>query len=95
MSSRKTREIEKALISKGFRPDYGSHISLWLCVKDKRTTVRTVLSHGIREYGESLLAKLKKQLGLSTKAQLLDLIDCPMSEEQYIEYLIEIRRIEL
>lgn len=82
----KTRDIESALLRKGFRPDNKDHEYLWLFVGGKKTSIKTKLSYGIREYGDDLLAQVKKQLRL-TKPQLMDLVECPMSEAAYVDIL--------
>lgn len=94
MSAIKKKEIESALLSKGFIPHQTDHEYLWLYVAGKKTSVKTWLSHGIYEYGDDLLAKVKKQLGVSKK-QLLDLIKCPLSHEDYVAHLKQTRRIVL
>ena len=55
--------------------------------------IRTFLSHGIADYGDDLLAKVARQLKL-TKAELLDLIDCRMSGEDYVALLRERGELE-
>jgi len=88
----KTKELESALVGKGFRQDNTHHRFFWLFDGEKKTSVKTYVSHGVREYGDELLDKVKKQLGL-TKPQLLDLIACPMTEHDYLEHLLNIGRI--
>jgi len=92
MSAIKTRDIEAALLRKGFRRDNTHHEYLWLYVGERQTNVRTLLSHGIPEYGDDLLAKIKKQLGLS-KPQFLDLVGCPLTYEIYVDHLRKSGRI--
>jgi len=92
MSAIKTKDIESALLSKGFRRDNSHHEFLWLYVGEQRTSVKTYLSHSIREYGDDLLAKVKKQLGVS-KRQLLALVNCPLTYDEYVSHLKEVGRI--
>jgi tRNA/tmRNA/rRNA uracil-C5-methylase (TrmA/RlmC/RlmD family) len=87
VSTIKTKDIESALLKKGFRRDYTHHEYLWLYVGGRKTNVRTRLSYGESEYGDSLLAQVKKQLGLSNKQQLLDLVKCPLSHAAYVAIL--------
>ena len=88
MSVIKTNALASALLSKGFRRDNTHHQYLWLYVGGKKTSVRTCLSHGIPEYGDDLLAKVKKQLRVS-KPQLLDLVACPLSYDKYVAHLVQ------
>lgn len=87
MSQFKTKEIEKALCSKGFEVNKTHHRMLRLYVNGRKSNIRTKLSHGLKEYNDSLLGELRKQLKLDNKEQLKDLIKCPMSKEKYIELL--------
>lgn len=88
MTSRSVPAIEHALLHKGFtRQD--SHHRLQLLLDDQgRQIVRTRLSHGITEYGDDLLAQVARQLRL-TKRELLDLIDCRTSGDEYLLLLRE------
>ena len=88
MSPRKTRDLEKGLRAKGFQQDNTHHRMHWLYVAGKRTAVRTRISHGQREYGESLLGWMARELGLR-RTELDDLIDCPISEADYVGLLRE------
>jgi hypothetical protein len=89
MTQYKTREIESSLTGKGFKLNFGSkHKMLTLYVDNKKTSVFTFLSHGMKTYDDSLLSKMKKQLKLEKKDELCDLIDCPMTKEKYIDLLV-------
>ena len=88
MASRKSSQIEGALKRKSFRLDeQGDHRRLTLLVEDKPTTIRTRLSHGNKDYGDDLLSKVQKQLHLPRRTDLLDLVDCPLSGDGYVELL--------
>jgi hypothetical protein len=80
-STRKGRDIDVALRSKGFRRDKtGDHYYYYF----GDTRIRTKISHGM--LGSSLSAELigdmARQLRL-TKTQFLELIDCTIDEEDY------------
>jgi hypothetical protein len=88
VASRSASKIESALKSKGFHLDeHRHHRYLTLHVDGRSTTVRTRLSHGRGDYGDDLLSKMQKQLYLPWKRDLLDLIDCPLSGDGYVELL--------
>ena len=89
MASRKASNIERALLSKGFRSADTHHRYLVFHVADKPTSIRTHVSHSRPDYGDNLLSKVQKQLHLPTKRDLLDLVDCPMSGEDYLKLLQE------
>ena len=94
MSAIKTRDIRSALLKKGFKCDNTHHEYLWLYVGNTKTTVHTWLSHGESEYGDDLLAQMKKQLGISKK-DLFDLVRCPLKYDAYVAQLVESGRIRL
>jgi len=83
---RKHREIRRGLEAKGFVADLQrSHIVfVYKDLQGHTTTARTVLSHsaGGNEVGDSLLAKMARQVGLDRSA-LLRLIDCPMCRDEF------------
>lgn len=88
MTSRGTRDIERALLRKGFVRQDTHHRYLRLYTGGEPQDVFTRLSHGIPEYGDALLGQVARQLFL-IKRELLDLIDCRMSGEQYAALLRE------
>ena len=87
------KELVAGLLRKGFRRDDTHHRYLWLFDGDRKTSVRVPVSHGIRDYGDVLLSRVKKQLGLAKQQQLIDLVRCPMTHEDYISHLLETGRI--
>ena len=84
----KARDIEAALKKKGFAQKETHHKIFYLCVNGRITGIHTFLSHGQKDYSADLLAKIKTQLHLSGK-EFSDLIQCPLSGEQYHQLLIE------
>jgi hypothetical protein len=91
MASVKTADLEAALLRKGFRKDNTHHKYYWLYDGEKRTHVHTPISHGVREYGDPLLSRVRKQLSLETKTQLLNLVGCPLSQQEYLNILVQKR----
>ncbi len=85
----KTRDIKSALLSKGFKVEESHHEFLWFYHNDKRTHIKTRISHGIEEYGPDLISAMKKQLKLNSKREIEDLLNCPMKEAEYIELLMK------
>lgn len=88
---RKRRDIENALKAKGFREEVSHHRYYKYFVDNKFTGAYTYTSTGTKhkEYDDSLLARMVKQLKLNSRQELCDLIDCPMDEEQYRAILHE------
>jgi len=80
-STRKGRNIDAALRSKGFRRDStGDHVYYFF----GETHVKTKMSHGMMgsTVCAGLISSMARQLRL-TKKQFLDLIDCPLDEGGY------------
>jgi hypothetical protein len=84
----KTRDIERALLSKGFQRVDSDHKYYFFYVNGKKTLVRTKISHGTDEYGDHLLGLIKDQLHLG-KRELEEFVECSLSGEKYKELLIE------
>ena len=82
-------KIEKSLRKKGFVKEETHHTYFYHEIEGKRTGVYTYTSHGSshKNYGDNLLAAMKKQLQLDTKKQLEDLVNCPLSQKAYNKIL--------
>jgi hypothetical protein len=94
MASRKAREIKDSLIKKGFISVQRDHTYLFLYVDGRKSSIHTKISHGIKEYGDNLLSLMSRQLHLSTK-QLDDLLDCPLSYDDYLSILKDKKEIAI
>ena len=86
MATYKPRVLESALLSKGFKKDNTHHRMLWFHVDGKKTAIRTRISHDVKDYGDSLLGEMSKQVRLPRK-KFTDLIECPMSLADYVGHL--------
>ncbi len=84
MSAIKTRDIERALTSKGFQKELTHHEMFWFFHKGKRTSIRTRISHSLKEYSDPLLTQMAKQMKL-TREELDDFVDCNLSGEGYLK----------
>lgn len=88
-------KIEKSLKKKGFVPDSTKehHRYYHHQVNGKRSGayayayVSRGTSHKV--YGDNLLAQMYKTLKLKDRKQLVRLVECPMTGEEYIELLTE------
>lgn len=82
MTAFKTREVDRALVSKlGFDKHETHHhvYRLWL---DGQLVARTFMSHGERELSLFLADKMAKQVRLRP-AEFADAVACPLSQEDY------------
>lgn len=63
MATRKVKDIEMALQKKGFQLKQSQH-RFCIQVEGKKTSIRTRLSHGVKEYDDHLLGQMVKQVKL-------------------------------
>jgi predicted RNA binding protein YcfA (HicA-like mRNA interferase family) len=86
----KARDLEKALVKKGFQRQEGSrHTQYYFYYQNKRTSVRVSISRGSNSvYSDSLIAYVRKEMKLPDKRQFELFIECALTEEKYSEYLI-------
>ncbi len=90
MAVRSKRNVESALLKKGFQRDHGDHVwFIYYTQNGKKTTVRTKTSHGkTKDLGDSLLKEMSRQVPVS-KSHFLDLVDGPLSQAAYQKLLSE------
>ena len=85
------RKIEEALLKKGFNDREGDHhFFIYHTLQGKKSSIRTKTSHTpkMKEISDGILAQMAKQCRLN-KQDFMNLIDCPLSREQYEVRLIE------
>ncbi|WP_158798342.1 type II toxin-antitoxin system HicA family toxin [Pedobacter sp. L105] len=90
MRARKPKDIEKALLKKGFISNEESHHKYYILHYDgKKTDIYTYLSHSKRteDYGTNLMQKIKQQLRFNNTRSAERFLDCPMTQNEYIEML--------
>lgn len=87
---RDREEVRAGLLKKGFYHEDGDHDYYFLEAHGLKRAVFTKLSRGssYRTLDDSILALICRQLHL-TKKELMALIDCPMSHEDYLKNLSE------
>lgn len=89
MSAVASREIERALLKKGFvRKDRKDRLYI-LMYDGQKSRISTILSHTSNmDYGDSLLSAVADQMKLS-KRELLQFVECTMSGSTYAGLMIE------
>jgi len=80
------REVIAGLERKGFRRRDNDHTFLHLWVNEKKTAIFTKVSHGEKEIHDKLLGIMARQVSLNRK-QFTQLIDCPLSMNDYLAIL--------
>lgn len=91
MKTRKSKDLEKTLVAKGFElnPAKHSHRFFSLIIDGKRSPIFTFVSHGSKTYGKELMSEIKKQMKFTSPQQLDQYFDCSMSGNDYINMLKE------
>jgi hypothetical protein len=77
--------IERGLLRKGFEQREGDHhYFVYRNLRGEKTALFTKTSHTpkMRDIPDNLLALMARQCRLS-KADFLNLVDCPLSREEY------------
>ncbi len=85
---KKTKDVRAALIAKGFVERQTHHTFFHLYVEGKKTDVSTKVSHGAKEIADGLLGAMARQTRL-VRREFLQLVECPLTAEQYLELLRE------
>lgn len=96
MKPRKTKYLKKVLKKKGFAlyPEKNHHQFFYLEIDGIKQNIYTYFSHGKKEYGGSLMGKIKNQLKFDTSENAEKFFDCPMDKDEYVELLIELGVID-
>ncbi|MDQ3683669.1 MAG: hypothetical protein M3352_11470 [Bacteroidota bacterium] len=100
MKVRSVKDIEKALLAKGFEKDSpkqkSHHSYFYFIYNGKRSDIYTYLSHGAKsnDYGPRLMNKIKQQLKFIDSKIAERFLDCPFKEQQYIDMLKEAGELE-
>jgi len=85
---RKAKDVSANLLRKGFQQREGDHFFFRLYINGKKSGVSTKISLGEKEIHDGLLGQMARDTKL-VKHEFLDLVDCPMSTERYVELLRE------
>ncbi len=86
------RKVAKNLPTKGFTVDKSKHhIYFYHTYNGKNTGPYTKVSHSkkYQDIGPNNVQAMKNQLKLDTNVQVLDLVNCPMDGQQYINVLMK------
>jgi hypothetical protein len=88
MAQRDRERIRSSLTSKGFIEENNDHYFYSLIYQNKKTAIFTKLSKGsnYKTIQQKLLSLMSRQLKLSNH-EFLELIDCEMTGEQYVQIL--------
>jgi len=85
---RDPRKVRQNLLKKGFiEVQETKHIAYEFTPDGTMTNIRTFTSRNNQDLNDLLLSDMKKQLKLDKMRDFIDLIDCPLSKEDYIKIL--------
>lgn len=90
MSDRKRDEVKNGLTRKGFEKSNNDHTKcIYYTFSGKKTSVWTKISHGSshKKLSENIQRQIAKQCKL-TNIQFDNLLDCPLTREDYETMLI-------
>ena len=89
MKPRKVKDLKAVLLKKGFEevPNRKRHQFYFLKVDGKKTSIKTMFSHGAKEYHQGLMKEIKKQLKFNSTESAEDFFDCPMGYNEYVDML--------
>ena len=90
----RTKDLASALKAKGFHETNRHHRYYHLYVNGLKTSVWTKISHGIPEYGGTMLSVVRKQMHL-TRNLFGQFIDCTMTDVEYAACLCSNGRVKL
>lgn len=86
---RKKSDVEGGLRGKGFLPENTHHRYFFYYTREgAKSRIRTKTSHGGRDLDDYLLGQMAKQCKLSKK-DFLDLVDCPLDQDQYEQKVVD------
>jgi hypothetical protein len=87
------KELASVLERKGFQCiEGGKHEKYYFMRDGKRTPIKVIVSRGNKSYSGTLLNYVSKEMGL-TKAKLTEFVQCSMSEADYLEYLLDNKKL--
>jgi hypothetical protein len=91
---RDQRDVEAALLVKGFRRKDGNHRFLhYFSLTGLKTQVFTKTSHNMKQISDNLLSLMARQCRLTNKL-FANLLDCPLDQSGYEAELKEQRIIQ-
>jgi len=90
---RRQSDVERALMRKGFVESESHHrFFIYYSKAGRKTLVKTKTSHGHRDISDDLLSKMAQQVKL-VRGEFLDLVDCPLSRDEYEEKLVALNLV--
>lgn len=88
------RDVDAALLRKGFVKRQGDHAYYHFKHKGRDVGVSTKISHGEREIGQGLIKRMRAQMRLETNADFARFVECPLTLEEYVALLKRLRIVD-
>lgn len=88
MAQLSVKKLRKQLNRKGFEQKSGKqdHITYFLHINGRKTSVFVFWSHGDRELSEGIQGYIRREMHL-TKKQFDSFVDCSLGKNQYAEII--------
>jgi hypothetical protein len=81
------RDVDAALLRKGFVKRQGDHAYYHFKYRGCDVGVSTKISHGEKEIGLGLSKRMRVQMRLETNTDFARFVDCPLTFEEYVALL--------
>jgi len=88
------RDVDAALLRKGFVKRHGDHTYYHFKYKGRDVGVSTKISHGEREIGQGLIKRMRAQMRLENNADFARFVECPLTLEEYVALLKRLRVVD-
>ena len=83
-------KLQSGVEGKGVKKsDSHHHFYFYYTLTGKKSSIFTKVSHSGKTLGSKLISKIKRQCKLKTPEDLLNLVECPLSQEEYEQHLID------
>lgn len=91
---RAKKDVKKVLLKKGFSLDPGDHEYFFIYRNGQKTAINTKISRGSqKDIPDGLLKTMMKQIRLE-KSDFERYLNCTMSGDEYIQYLLDHQYID-
>lgn len=90
-------EVRSSLLKKGFRSQNGSnHEKFFFYHNGKKTGIMTVLPYGSNKdgIGAPLFSRIRKEMKFFEKSSLEKFVECTLTQEDYLTFLLKNKFIQ-
>ena len=84
------RDVDAALLRKGFVKRHGDHAYYHFKYRGRDVGVSTKISHGEKEIGLGLIKRMRAQMRPEANADFARFVECPLTLEEYVAILMRL-----